>query len=190
MPVLKERVLQAKQQRASGASNFDSGLADSLSDLFLDLTYVPKSPEDGSDQEDFDFNEFLCVFSLIEGTAEEVDMVDEDVTELDANIGKRRPFEGLEVNHITCWRATSRLTLQYPQRRLHVNFGKGYSGQLWSQKYLGLSSGNIGDIWTHISEVFLLVLVLFVQFWASMPNKLNMLLKNTALIVKLVPRLS
>jgi len=45
MPVLKERVLEAKQQRASGASNFDSGLADSLLDLLLDPTYVPHAGE-------------------------------------------------------------------------------------------------------------------------------------------------
>jgi len=70
------------------------GLADSLSDLFLDLTYVPEPPEDGSDQEDFDFSEFRCIFSLIKGTAEEVDMVDEDVAEIEVNIGKKRPFEG------------------------------------------------------------------------------------------------
>jgi len=93
MPALKKRALQAKQQSASGGLTFDSGLADSLSDLILDPSYVP---EEGSGEEDFDFDEFPCVFSLIEEDVTEVDIVEGDCCVIDANIGEKRSFRALQ----------------------------------------------------------------------------------------------
>jgi len=42
MPALKKKVRQAKQQRAFGTSSFDSGLANSLSELLIDSRMYPK----------------------------------------------------------------------------------------------------------------------------------------------------
>ncbi|KAF8587925.1 hypothetical protein K439DRAFT_1630238 [Ramaria rubella] len=64
MPALKKRKLQAKQQRASNGFRFNSGLADDLSELSIDLTYLPKEESDSN------VDGLLCVFSLIRETVE------------------------------------------------------------------------------------------------------------------------
>jgi len=92
MPALKKRALNAKQQRLSGSNTFNSGLMESLSELVIDPTYVP---DDESGEEDTD--EFPCVFTLIEGRVESVDLEeDKEVNSVTINIGEKRSHEAVE----------------------------------------------------------------------------------------------
>ncbi|KAF8574631.1 hypothetical protein K439DRAFT_1642072 [Ramaria rubella] len=72
MPALKKRKLQAKQQRASNSFRFNSGLANDLSELSIDLTYLPEEESNSN------VDSLPCVFSSIGETVEESEEEDVD----------------------------------------------------------------------------------------------------------------
>jgi len=90
MPALKKKVRQAKQQRAFRTSSFNSGLANSLSELLTDSRYVPE--EVSAEEEDIT-DEFPCCFSLIEGDIQEADEEEELEDQECVIIGEKRPYE-------------------------------------------------------------------------------------------------
>jgi len=93
MPVQKKKIRLAKDQRASGSANFESQLAESLSSLIIDPTYVP---EEASGGEDSDIDQFPCTFSLLDCQIEDAESDPGEDPMAGIEMGSKRPYTGGE----------------------------------------------------------------------------------------------